>query len=109
MIDADTPIAGYYAMKFNRYGVLCAVRIWHGPPLEPWTGEEMDRAPRWNAQVNGKWADIGTVWPMCAGEPISEERARELIGLAKWGEKNGHAAIADPRKPLSPSESPLLF
>jgi hypothetical protein len=69
----------------------------------------MDRAPRWNATVNGSWVEVERVWPMCAEDPIDEATADELTALQKWGAEHGHAALADPRKRLSPLSTPMMF
>lgn len=71
-------------MRLVRGGPLCGVRIWHGLPLEPWTREEMDRAPRWNAEVNGMHAELERVWPACMRDPIDEPEYRHLTGVCQW-------------------------
>lgn len=71
-------------MRLVRGGPLVGVRIWHGPPLEPWTREEMDRAPRWNAEVNGMHAELDRVWPKCELYPIDEAEYRYLTESCGW-------------------------
>src|SRR3546814_11112653 len=45
-------VEGFYLLNLNRARrVSIPVRIWFGPPLDPETREEMDRAPRWQIQV----------------------------------------------------------
>ena len=51
---SDAPRAGYYRSRQVRRGAWTAVRIWYGPPLDPITGEELDRAPRWQATRWGR-------------------------------------------------------
>jgi hypothetical protein len=67
--DAD-PVPGYYALRrMNR--PTSVVRIWHGPPCDPVTGEVLDRSWRLQATLNGSMVDdMSTVWPWCAKEPI---------------------------------------
>jgi hypothetical protein len=69
----------------------------------------MDRAPTWNCTINGKWAEVGDVWPRCAKDPIDEAEARHLMNLQQWGEETGHEAVADPRRRLDPLHTPLMF
>lgn len=107
--DPSTPEPGFYKMRLRSGGVFVGVRIWWGNPIEPWTGEEMDRAPRWNSTVNGKWIDLERVWPSCAKTPIDEAEHYYLCKLQAWGAEHGHAAIADPRKKLDPMKTPVLF
>ncbi|WP_374139447.1 hypothetical protein [Sphingomonas sp.] len=107
--NPDIPVAGHYRTRLRSGGVAVAIRIWFGPPIEPWTGEEMDRAPRWNATANGEWIEVSEVWPRCADEPISAAEAEHLTSLQRWGAEHGHAALANPRKRLDPLSTPLQF
>ena len=108
-INPDVPIEGYYRHRIRTGGVAVGVRIWWGPPIEPWTGEEMDRAPRWNATVNGKWIDVERVWPACSHTPIDQAAHDYLISLQAWGAEHGHEALADPRKKLDALSTPMMF
>lgn len=107
--DVDLPVAGLYRMRLRSGGVAVGVRIWHGPPLDPVTGETMDRSWRWQAAVNGAPIDIERVWPACADDPIDQSEHDHLAGLQAWGRAAGHAAIADPTRRLDPLSSPILF
>lgn len=100
MIDATQPVAGYYRMKLVRGGPFVGIRIWHGAPREPWTGDIMDRAPCWNAQANGEWIDFERVWPVCTADPIDEATYRELCALKRDALAAGDAysAFATPKK-----------
>jgi hypothetical protein len=108
--DADEPVTGFYRMRLRSGGVYVGVSIWHGLPLDPATGDEMDRAPCWNARINGEWANIETVWPRCAGDPIGAREYAHLCAQQDWGRKNiPDSAIADPTKRIDPLSSPMLF
>lgn len=108
--DPDTPIAGHYRMRLRSGGVFVAVRLWHGAPIEPWTGETMDRAPRWNATINGKWCEVERVWPRCAADPIDIAEYDHLCGLQAWAAENApNSAFADPRRKLDMLSAPLPF
>lgn len=107
--DPDQPVAGFYRMRLRSGGAPVAVSIWHGLPIDPASSDEMDRALRWNATVNGRWAELSDVWPRCAGDPIDQAEAMHLIKLQRWGADNGVAALADPSKRIDPLHSPLMF
>src|SRR3546814_4461298 len=79
-------VEGFYLLKLTRARrVSFPVRIWFGPPLDPETREEMDRAPRWQIQVGFFLLDdqplpiggirieeLDGVWPRVAREPNGE-------------------------------------
>lgn len=96
--DVSTPTAGYYRIKLRGDGVYGAVRIWHGPPHDPDTGEELDRSWRWQATMNCQPIDLDRVWPACGRSPISEREAARLVQLATWARENApDSAYADPK------------
>jgi hypothetical protein len=111
-VSIDQPVAGFFRHKLNGRGVAGGVRIWFGPPLDPVTGEVLDRSWRWQAQFNGDAVDFDEVWPRCTGEPISAEDYQRYIARQAWAqEKAPNSAYADPRRrhdPLS-TKSPLPF
>jgi len=77
--DPDIPVAGCYRTRFVKDGPPVALRIWFGPPLDPETGEEMDRAPKWFAMINGVLAvEAARFWPGCARDPISFAEYRHI-------------------------------
>lgn len=98
--DPDTPIEGYYRLRLARGAVWSAVRIWHGPPLDPDTGEEMDRSWRWQATINGALVEIDRVWPRCAADRIDQREHDYLIRIQ---------AVIDPGRRVDPLTAPLPF
>lgn len=99
MTITDEPQDGFYRMRLVRGGPLVGVRIWFGAPLEPWTREEMDRGPRWNAEVNGDWIEVDRVWPQCAGDRIDGREYEFLKQRTQWARRNdGYDAMANPRR-----------
>lgn len=84
----DTPTAGFYRTQLRKGSHPVGVRIWFGPPHDPVTGEELDRSWRWQAEINGREADINRLWPSCASDPISEAEYRRLSNLQAWGEQH---------------------
>ena len=110
--DPDVPVPGFYRTRLRSGGVRVGVRIWFGPPKDPVTGEELDRSPRWQAEVNGKYIDLDRVWPSCARDPIDAREYAYLTKLQAWGEEHApDSPQADPTRRvdlLSPS-TPLPF
>ena len=86
--DPSIPMAGFYRFRLRGGTVRGGVRIWHGPPYDPVTGEELDRSWRWQAEMDGQYIEIDDVWPQCAGEPISEDAYRELVARRIWAQQN---------------------
>lgn len=111
-VDVTRPAEGYYRFRLRSGSVFGGVRIWYGAPLDPVTGEELDRSWRWQAQFNGELIDLDRVWPTCAGDPITEDEYRTYCARQSWAAQNApRSAYADPRKridPLSISD-PQLF
>lgn len=86
-------------MRMVRGGPLVGVRIWYGQPLEPWTGEIMDRAHCWNAEVNGEWVELERVWPQCTGDAIDEDEYNFLSQRTDWARRNdAYDPLAQPRR-----------
>lgn len=111
--NTDVPVAGFYRMKLRSGGVLVGIRVWYGAPLDPVTGEEMDRGWRWQAQADdGGMIELDRVWPACARSPITEADFRVRQGRRRWAEKeapdSAYANRGQKYDPLSGS-TPLPF
>lgn len=108
--DPDVPQAGFYRFRLRSGGMMVGVRIWHGAPLDPVTGEELDRSHRWNAAVNGRPIDLERVWPACARNPSNAEEYAFLSAQQDWGERHApDAPQADPTRRVDPINSPILW
>ena len=108
--SADAPEAGFYRFRLRSGGAMVGVRIWHGAPLDPLTGEKLDRSPRWQAEVNGHYEELERVWPMCARSPISEAEYRNLSNMQSWAKQNApDSALANPQRRADPLSTPMLF
>ncbi|QEH79910.1 hypothetical protein EIK56_17935 [Sphingomonas sp. C8-2] len=113
--DPDAPIPGYYRMRLRSGGVFVAIRIWFGQPpnhehaIDPTTARVLDRSYRWQATANGEIIPLDRVWPQCAADPIDEAEARRLVNLQRWGETEGHAAVADATLRADPNHTPIPF
>ena len=96
-LRVDTPQAGHYWRRFVKGGPKVPVKLWHGAPLDPVTGEELERGHRWQAIVNGEpvtgETEVLETWISCAGHPIGEAEYRYLLAL-----KN-HAVQHEPEMP----------
>lgn len=108
--DPDTPVEGFYRVRLRSGGAYVGCRIWHGTPREPWSGEEMDRAARFQAEINGSYVELETVWPRCAADPITEAEYQHLCHVQKWAVDHAPGSgLDDPRKPIDPLNSPIVF
>jgi hypothetical protein len=95
---ADPLVEGYYLIDLSRARrVSIPVRIWFGLPLDPETGIELDRSPRWQVQVGFQLLldepvkvgpiqihHLTDVWPTCAKNPIDEVDWRYRLERAEW-------------------------
>lgn len=111
-IDVSQPVAGYYRHRFGRDTIEVGVRIWHGPPRDPVTGDELDRSHRWQAEVNGRYVEIDRVWPNCADAPVSEAEYNRFCARSAWAQENApKSAYAQPGRKIDrlSRETPLLF
>jgi hypothetical protein len=106
----DTPVAGFYRGKVRGGGALCGFRIWYGAPLDPLTGEELDRSLRWQAQCNGEYIDIERVWPQCGRMPITEIEYNHHCAKQDWAREHiPQDALANPHRRVDHLATPLLF
>ena len=109
-IRVDLPTEGFYRHRMVKGGHPVGVKIWFGQPKDPITGELMDRSLRWQAEINGRPADIDSLWPRVAGSPIDQAEHDYLASINSWAAENApeHAA-ADPRKPVDLLAIPIGF
>lgn len=112
-IDVSKPVEGYYLHRLRKGSVTVAVHIYYGPPLDPVTGERLDRSWRWQADVNGRPGDFfHRVWPACAGNQISESLYRRYCRRLEWAEQNApDSAYAKPgaKIDLLSTKTPTTF
>lgn len=110
--DPDQPIEGHYRMRLKMGGAFVGVHIWYGAPLDPETGEEMDRSWRWQALVNDEHVPLERAWPKCAADPISADDYRHYCSVQQWARQHApDSAFADPRRPIDflSTSTPLPF
>lgn len=82
LLRIDQPQPGYYKTRLVKGGPFVAVRIWWQPPLDPWTGEELDRGPTLMAEVNGRPRDPYDIWTWCADKPVDFAEYHRLRAAA---------------------------
>lgn len=109
-VNADAPVAGCYRFKLRSGGHPVGVRIWHGQPLDPVTGELLDRSLRWQAHCNGEYIDLERVWPMCAKQPITDQEYEYLTNVQRWGEQHApDSPQANPTRQIDLLTAPIPF
>lgn len=107
--DVDAPIAGHYRI-WPDGGMASGIRVWFGPPLDPVTGEELDRSHRWQAHENGAYVELERVWPKAAKDPITQAEYEYLVGRVEWGRKHApDSPQAQPRRKVDLLTAPLPF
>lgn len=108
--NPDLPIAGFYRMRLRSGAAFCGIRIWHGAPADPVTGEELDRSHRWQALANNAPINLDRVWPKCADDPINADEYRHLCAVHQWAKENApDSPQANPMKRIDPLTAPLPF
>jgi hypothetical protein len=108
--DPDSPIEGYYRMRLKMGGAFVGVRVWHGAPLDPETGEEMDRSWRWQALVNDGPVLLERVWPKCAADPVSQSEYEYLCTVHQWAKQHApNSPQANPMQRINPLTAPTPF
>lgn len=107
---AEEPVAGFYRGKLRSKGALVGFRIWYGAPLDPLTGEEMDRSHRWQCLCNDEYVEIEDVWPYGAQLIITEREYNKFCQQQKWALQYApDSALANPRRKSDPLTAPLYF
>lgn len=112
-LDVETPVAGFYRVRIGAETVAVGVRLWFGAPLDPVTGEELDRGWRWQAQADdGSFLEFERVWPACARDPITEDSFNARRARREWAREHApnsaYAELGRKVDRLSRSE-PLPF
>ncbi|MEW4469045.1 hypothetical protein AB1K62_14555 [Parasphingorhabdus sp. JC815] len=110
-VNPDIPVAGLYITRMRSGGALCALRIWYGAPLDPVTGEELDRSHGWNALLNEhESVDIERIWPSCAADLTTRAKYEAVVRRSKWARENASGtALANPYRKADPLTDNLLF
>ncbi len=111
-----TPL--YYKIRMVKNGPLVACKVWYGNPSDPDTGEEMDRAPRWQCWVNGALIEdafrvvmlIDDQPPIVKGEEIDELTYNHMLAVKDWAVQYApNEPEATPRKAIDLGKIPPIF
>jgi len=106
--DPDVPVRGVYRTRFVKDGPPVALLIWFGPPLDPETGEPMDRASKWFARINGgEVVEASRFWPGCARDPISFAQYRHIVDRSRTLDPGD--PYFDPYRPIDRAVAPPPF
>lgn len=107
-LDVTTPVAGYYRMRLRSGAIKSAVRVWFGPPIDPVTGDVLDRSYRWQAMADGEYVEIDRVWPACAADPITLPDYDFMLKRREWAREHApdsaYAHAGRKYDPLDPNE-----
>ncbi len=117
--EVSRGVISYYRVRYTRGGAWCGLKVWHSAPCDPDTGEELDRAPRWQCEFNGKLSDEPERFllhfnpdetPVIAGEKIDEREYRYLAELHRWAVTHApNDPAASPQKPINHLQGDLIF
>lgn len=100
--------ARFYAMTLTRGGARVPVKVWFGRPVDPITGELLERPATWRCQIDGQddaieacmiEIDGVTNEPVIKGETIDEDEYTYLLQRNTWArEHEPESPHANPRK-----------
>lgn len=89
---------GYFRLRLVKGGPQVGAEIFYGPPLDPVTGEPLERSHRWMVRINGKVhkdclldeRDPGgaMVWRVSHSHRISRDDYEHMARVAEWARKN---------------------
>lgn len=92
--DPAGPVEGFYLHRRPEC-VDMPVHCWFGSPLDPHTGEPMDRSPRWQLMLAGEiLEEWDRVWPRCLNLPIDQAEYDYRMARIDW------ARAAEPDDPF---------
>lgn len=104
----------YYRTRIVKGGPIVGLKIWHGYPIDPDTGEVLTERPAlWRAEVNGEPVPINDVAPQFAdgtgdsirGDECDEDEYLFLASDAKWASKySPQDPAAKPRERINMNE-----
>lgn len=109
----------YCAVQVAKDGPQCPVKVWHGQPADPETGEPLDRSLRWQVVLSGAEVDPMTVLietysqPVSAvlkGHAITKEDYDHMLEVHTWAVQHSpQSPEANPRKAIDLMTAPLPF
>lgn len=106
----DQPVPGRYRRRLVKGGPWVPVLIFVPCPIDPYTGEQLDRSRRLLCLVGEDWADAWEQWTWVAGQPISRIDYDLMIAQAAWDRTYAPLSPgANPRLPVDLSQLAIPF
>lgn len=97
----DQPEPGFYRRKLVKGGPFVGVAIFYACPMDPESGEPMQRSRHLLCQVNGEWSDPVDQWSWVAGSRVTQAEYEYLLADAAHAmEFRPAAARANPRRAI---------
>ncbi len=116
-VGDEDPVPGYYRIKLVKGGPFVGAEIKYEPPLDPVTGEVLDRSWLWRAIIDGVAEPIRGYqptrkvwWIWERGEMIDEAMYRFLLEDRAWARKWAKSsAEANPTKTVDLGQEPIAI
>lgn len=106
----DRPVPGWYRRRLVKGGPWVPVLIWQRCPLDPETGEPLDRPPVLLCLVDGEEADALDQWTWVAGNRITRADYDLMTRQAAWDRiYDPDAPAARPREAVDLRTLPPAF
>jgi hypothetical protein len=115
-VYADKP--GLYAITLAKNAPEVGCLVAYGPPIDPLTGETLDRSYRWSVWINGKEVHNSPAQydRLLIGRVITEAYYRWLLADRAWArqhapdspEANPRQRVEKPTKTPAPAMAPKL-
>lgn len=104
------PVAGHWRRRLVKGGPWVGVITYYACPMDPESGEPMQRSRPLLCQVDGEQAEAIDQWSWIAGQPITPKEYAYLRALGNYAfqfEPNHPAA--KPRQPIDLLTAPLPY
>lgn len=106
----DQPVPGWYRRRLTKGGPYVGVVIFIGCPIDPWSGEPMQRSPLLRCWVNGEEENPIEQWTWVAGNRITQAEYDFLMADAAHAtEYRPTAPRANPSRKIDLMEAELPF
>jgi hypothetical protein len=104
-VNVGDPVPGLYRARRSARHPWRPVRIFYHEPVDPETGEPLDRPRPLTATIGGKYVNPFVIWSWCADKPIDQAEYDYLMTLAAMpGQPE-----ATPEKPVNLQEMPPVY
>lgn len=109
IVHDNRPQCGWYKCRLTRGGIFVPARIWIEQSVGD-DGELLDE-PRIRCEINGiEEYDLARWWTWLGAYPISKGEFDYLMAQKDWAETYApNDPAANPRLPLNPLSTPILF